>query len=390
MKSYQEFIDDCGSRSRSAQTKFDLLVYGVQDNAELFEKYSGEFKEEHYAFDNGNWGVDKKRPTPTEVLLPSGIVSKLHIRPDSPLSLKASGNTLLICHGTKELSEFRFLKRPKFWDYTINDGIPTKRYAQMYGLNCLNFNLYSGCDFQNHKLGCRFCSVKATVDKDSPIVVRKSPEDLAQVCQLATDHDSLDYIIVTGGSYVNSDMEFDKHISVVKAIREHLPWHGRVKGNVSLMPPKDMSRLVELYENGVDNPSFNIEVWPQAAFEKICPGKAKFVGFDHVLASLTKLVEYYGAGLVWSNFVAGIVPIEDMKDGFRFMAERGVIPGANIYHAEVNSDIGQSLGTIGHDYIRELYSYAAELYHKYGYKPFFNASILRNSLANEFYEGLLS
>ena len=81
--------------------------------------------------------------------------------------------------------------------------------------------------------------------------------------------------------------------------------------------------------------------------------------------------------------------IDDMKAGFSFMAERGIIPGANIYHAEVNSAIGRSIGTIDHEYVKKLYSFAAELYHKYDYKPFFNASVLRNSLANEFYEGWL-
>ena len=78
-----------------------------------------------------------------------------------------------------------------------------------------------------------------------------------------------------------------------------------------------------------------------------------------------------------------------MMDGFRFMAENGIIPGANIYHAEVKSIIGNSTGVIDKNYISRLYSYAAELYSKYNYKPFFDASVLRNSLANEFYEGLL-
>lgn len=156
-----------------------------------------------------------------------------------------------------------------------------------------------------------------------------------------------------------------------------------------MMPPKNMERLKELYDNGVDNPSFNIEVWPHSAFSHFCPGKEMYVGFDHVISSLKKLVEFYGPGMVWSNFVAGLVPIEDMKDGFRYMAENGIIPGANIYHAEVRSVIGNSLGVIDTDYVKQLYSYAAELYHKYGFKPFFDASVLRNSLANEFYEGLL-
>jgi hypothetical protein len=389
MKDLESFINNTGARKRSAQTKFDLLVYGVVDNDALFSRYAHIFKEEHYAYDNGNWGVDKNRLTPTEVLLPGGIVSKLHIRPESPLRLVEDNGTLLVCNGREELSEFRFLPRPQFWNHATSDGTPTKRLAQMYGLNCLNFNIFSGCEFHAQKLGCKFCSVQSTVQRDDPVKIKKNAAELADVCALASEHDGLDYIIITGGSYMDSDKEFDAHIEIIKAIRHKLPWNGRVKGNVSMMPPKTNEKLIELYENGVDNPSFNIEVWPESTFEKICPGKANYVGFQKIIDSLKMLVGYYGPGLVWSNFVAGITLLEDLKAGFAFMSERGVIPGANIYHAEVNSVLGTSPGRLKKEYIAELYSFAAELYRKYDYKPFFNTSVLRNSLANEFYEGLL-
>lgn len=260
----------------------------------------------------------------------------------------------------------------------------------MYGLNCLNFNIFSGCEFHGVGKACRFCSVSSTVSKDVPIEVIKKPSDLAEVCQMATNMDDPEYIIITGGSHINGDKEFDTQIKVIEAIQDHLPWDGRIKGNVSMMPPKDMGKLRQLYDLGVDNPSFNIEVWPRENFEYFCSGKSQYVGFDHILKSLDELVKYYGPGMVWSNFVAGLVPIDDMKKGFLYMAEHGIIPGANLYHAEVGSKIGNSIGTLSKDYVIELYSYAAELYNKFGYKPFFNTGILRNSLSNEFYEGLLS
>lgn len=115
MKTFTEFIKDNGSRSASASAKFDLLVHGVRDNENLFMKYAGSFKEEHYAYDNGNWGVDKRRSTPTEIILPGGIVSKIHIRPNSPLHLEESQNCLVVCNDNREISEFRFLQPPKFW-----------------------------------------------------------------------------------------------------------------------------------------------------------------------------------------------------------------------------------------------------------------------------------
>ena len=287
------------------------------------------------------------------------------------------------------MSDFTFLEKPKFWNYKTSSGIPTKNLAQMYGLNCLNFSIYSGCEFFDNGVACRFCSVKNTVNRDDPVKIKKNVEDLSDVCKLATDNDDFNYIIVTGGSYLNSDKEFEEHVKVLEAIRYNLPWNGRIKGNVAMMPPKNLDKLKKIYALEIENPSFNIEVFPKENFKNICPGKDKYVGFDHVVEALLYLKELYGKGKVWSNFVAGIVPIEDMKKGFKFMAENGIVPGANLYHAEVGSAIGNSIGVIDEKYVLDLYRFAAEMYHKYGYKPFFDTGVLRNSLANEVYEELL-
>lgn len=385
---YDDFFNS-NDRKNSALVKLKMLIYGVKDNALLFEKYAKFFKEEHYAYDNGNWDVDKNRLTPTELLLPGGIVSKLHIRPDSPLELTGEGKNIWICNEGKILSEVTFLHRPHFWEYKTSCGTPTKQLAQMYGLNCLNFNIFSGCEFHNVGKGCQFCSVKNTVNRKDPVKILKSSDELAEVCSLATEYDELEFIIITGGSYLNSELEFDRHMEVIKKVKDKLPWNGRIKGNVSMMPPKNMKRLIELYNNGVENPSFNMEVWPKHNFEKICPGKEKYVGFEHIINSLLYLEEIYGRGRVWSNFVLGITSIDDLKKGFSFMAEHGIIPGANIYHSEVGAKLGKSLGRIDEKDVLEIYHYAADLYHRYGYRPYFNAGILRNSLANEVFEGLL-
>jgi hypothetical protein len=104
---------------------------------------------------------------------------------------------------------------------------------------------------------------------------------------------------------------------------------------------------------------------------------------------MDKLVSLYGAGWGWCNFVAGLVPLEDQKAGFTAVAERGIIPGANVFHPDVGAAFGLSHKSPSEDYITQLYLHAAELYHQFGYKPFFDSSVLRNSLANEAYEGLL-
>lgn len=385
----ESFIGRAEERRSSASVKLKLLIYGVKDNPQVFVKYERVFKEEHYGYDNGNWGVDKNRLVPSEIVLPGGIVSKLHIRPSSPLEIAEDSGRFFLKENGRYLSEFMLIPRPNFWNNTTSSGIPTKKLAQLYGLNCMNINIFAGCEFWSIGKPCQFCSVKNAVKRDEQVEIVKNPQDLAEVCEFASKYDRFNYIIITGGSHLNTDEEFDKHLEVIKAVKDKLPWNGRIKGNVAMMPPRTLSKLPLLYENGIDNPSFNIEVWPQANFEKICPGKAQNVGFKHIIKALLSLRDIYGPGKVWSNFVAGIVPLDDMKAGFRFMAEHGIVPGANIYHAEVGSRIGKSMGVIDKDYILSLYRFAAELYHKYDMKPYFDAGVLRNSLANEAYEGLL-
>lgn len=381
---------DENRRKDSARVKLKLLVHGVQDNPELFESLAFKFKEEHYAYDNGNWGVDKSRLVPTELILPGNIVSKVHFRPDSPISMRRDGDLLIIEESGRVLSEFEFLPRPRFWDYQTSLGTSTKRLAQMYGKNCLNFNIFSGCQYHDTGVGCQFCSVTSTVTrKDNSVVIKKSPSELAEVCDFASTHDQIDHIIITGGSYIDSDREFDAHMAVIRAVRHKLPWGGRIRGNVSLMPPQTESKLIELYQECVDHPSFNLEVWPQTAFDRVCPGKSRYVGFSKIIKSFEILVHHYGAGRVWCNFVAGLVPLEDLMKGFDAIAEMGVIPGANIFHPEVGSNFGNTLSRPDEDFIIRVYSHAADIYHRFGYKPFFNTAILRNSLANEVYEGLI-
>ena len=205
-------------RRESANVKLKLLANGIQDDPDLFLKIQ-DFKEEHYAYDNGNWGVEAQRLIPSEILLPGDIVSKVHIRPGSPLRFVFSDNQLFIAEKGEILTSCEPLKRPEFWNYKTSEGIPAKRYAHFYGKNCLNFNIYSGCQFFSVGKQCRFCSVEATQKSHNQVEIRKSPQALAEICRLAVQHDSVEWILITGGSCLDRDEELTRHIEVLSAIR---------------------------------------------------------------------------------------------------------------------------------------------------------------------------
>lgn len=369
-----------------------MLAEGLQDDPQLFDwlwNEFGPFKEDNYAYDNGNWGVEPGRRVPSERELPGGIVVKVHVRPWSRLRLVYSEGELLVVDGQNELSPARLLPRPAFWELCTSRSTPAYRLIQLYGATCVNVNIFSGCQYFRVDSQCQFCSVQPTQARFRQVVVRKSPDELREACALGVEHADIQWYLQTGGSHLNSDEEFANHVTVLRAVREVLPWGGRIRGNLSTMPPRDLKRLADLQEVDLDHPGFNLEVWPREAFEHFCPGKAAYVGFDHIVAAFDELARLLGPGRGWCNFVAGLVPLEDMKRGFDFVAERGIVPGANVYHPDVGSSLGDSVRSPSVAYIVELYRHAAELYHRYGYRPFFDSRVLRNSLANEAYDGLL-
>lgn len=53
-KNIKKFIGRTDDRKNSAYAKLKLLVYGVQDAPDIFKEFEKDFKEEHYAYDNGN------------------------------------------------------------------------------------------------------------------------------------------------------------------------------------------------------------------------------------------------------------------------------------------------------------------------------------------------
>ncbi|MBC8495271.1 hypothetical protein H8D36_03905 [archaeon] len=377
------------TKENSTKVKALILEKGFRINENALEGLGTKFKEEHRGYDDSNWGVKKGMLVPSEILLPGNIVSCTHIRPDSPHEIRREGNKLYFFANEKNMSEVNYLPRPKLWNQTLSDGTDIKKIVNFYGWKTLNINIYSGCEFWDNKLPCKFCSVSPTQKRYGEVVVKKSPNQIREAAKKAfSAGDEIEFVLTTGGSYLDPDKEFNAHIEALNIIKEFTPWNGKIRGNTALMPPLKLERLKLLYETGMEHPSFNLEVWGAKKFTEICPGKNKYRGLNNILEAYKYAVKnFYGEGAMWCNFVAGINTLEDLKAGFTFMGDLGVIPGANVFHPDVGAKLGTKLKSPSYDYIVELYRHAAKIYHEKGFLPFFTEASLRNSLANEAFKG---
>jgi len=379
------------TKKLSTTIKVKILSRGLRFDRSALKLVDGRVKEEHRGYDDSNWGIDKKTPVPSELMLPGKITACTHIRPTSNLLVQAENGRLFIFEDRKVVSEIYYLPRPKIWNMQTSSGINMKRIANFYGRNCLSFNIYSGCEFWDIGLPCKFCSVKPTQERYGEVEKKKYPQQIAEVTKaaFALNKPKIDFILVTGGSYLDGDEETKKIIEVLEIIQPLTPWKDKIRGNTALMPPKNFGLIDKLMATNIEHPSFNLEVWGKNKFKEICPGKEKYRGWNHTMQCYKYAVKKFGRGVFWCNFVAGINKLDELKEGFAKMAELGVVPGANVFHPDVGAILGQQMKSPPEDYIIKLYRFVAKLYHKYKYLPFFNEKVLRNSLANEAYNGWL-
>lgn len=372
---------------QSTRMKAMLLSFGVRFEQEALEGLGTMYKEEHRAYDDSNWGIPKDVLVPSEMMLPGNIVVCTHIRPDSPYLVVRKGEKRYIVENGRVMTEVAFLPRPKLWSYFTKDGNSMKTVANFYGLDCLNINIYSGCEFWDIGRPCKFCSVAPTQRRFGEVKIKKTVDDVDEAVKAAfSSGDPINFILTTGGSLLDADLEVKEHIEILNVIKKYTPWGSTLKGNVALMAPKDLSLIDQLHETGIEHPAFNLEVWGKEAFAYVCPGKDRFRGYEHILEAYRYGVQVCERGMLWCNFVAGVQDLETLKEGFTAMAEMGIIPGANVFHPDVGAVFAKRKAP-SPEYIIELYRHAARLYHKFDYEPFFSESVLRNSVANEAYKG---
>lgn len=381
---------------KSAKLKLKLLINGIKIDESAFYGLGNIYKEYQYGYNDSNWIKQEKRQIiPSELVLPGQIVVAPHLRPDSPYVIKRIGDKMFVFDESSNdtISAIDYLPRPKIWDIKLSDGSKLKEYLNVYGANCLNLFIVANCDFWNEGLPCVFCSLQPTQKLHKEVVVHKPLEKIEEAITLAFENESnLDWMIITGGSLKDRRLEANRYYEVLSLIRKHIPdkWNGKIKGNAALLPSNREDDLERLFETGIEHPSFNLEVWGKELFNTYCPGKEKYASFTNLIETYKKAVNIWGPGQVWCNFVGGITPIQDLKDGFKFMADLGVVPGANIFHLDPKAPgVGLGLCEPSEEYVIDMYQYLSSLYKEYDYKPFFSESVLRNSLSNETFNGWL-
>jgi len=219
------------------------------------------------------------------------------------------------------------------------------RLANLYGGAALAFFSPRSCYFFADGSQCKFCSLAGTAAETQEFKNMLSEEDVRETVRatLQTDRHRIEQIMIVGGTVRELDRGFQHHLSLAKAALMELDAQSAsetVSIHISTMPPRDLDLIEELKEFPDIEVMFNLEVWTEESFARICPGKDRDYGRSNILKALERLRDVIGPYRAHSLLVTGLESAEYTIEGATQLAGMGVSPIINVYHSDRHSALG--------------------------------------------------
>jgi hypothetical protein len=218
----------------------------------------------------------------------------------------------------------------------MDDGCRVSQYITLYGGGSLGIFVYGHCALVDIGKACHYCSIEPNHTKgvDFEQMIRPAQVEAALTSALADTNAPISQVMLNGGNFRDMDRSFKYYVEIVRAARRALDASRRsVDLHLIVFPPRDLELFSEL--NGMDvGIAVNTEVFSPDLFQKYCPGKHEVAGQAHITAALKRAVEILGEGNVYSILVGGLEGLDSMVSGMERLADVGVTPIINVFHAD--------------------------------------------------------
>jgi radical SAM protein (TIGR04043 family) len=220
------------------------------------------------------------------------------------------------------VAELTPIARPRFYDLQTADGISYEQLARLHGSDCLATTVVQECfRYDDPKTRCGFCAIGVSLANGTTIL-RKTPEQLAEVARAAQRLDGVTHVTLTSGT-VDSPDRGALYLGVCAAAIKRAT---ELPVQVQLEPPEDPGVFRTLAELGVDDVGLHIESFDQDIRRRVTPGKAA-LGVETYFAAFEEAVKVFGRGRVSTYVILGLGESEQATlDGCRRAVAVGVYP----------------------------------------------------------------
>ena len=240
----------------------------------------------------------------------------------SPYKLASSGSALAIEGAEQECSpEITTPREPAFYGLSTADGISYRSIALLHSKDVLATTLLQTCiRFRDRSQSCQFCAIEQSIDDGA--LVRKTPEQVAEVAEAAVRLDGVKQLVMTTGTPNSDDRGARLMAETAEAVkrRVNLPIQGQCE------PPEDPSWYRRMKESGIDSLGMHLEVVEPDVRRRILPGKSE-LSLERYYEAFADAVAVFGRGEVSTYLLAGLGDSKEaLLDCSRRLIELGVYP----------------------------------------------------------------
>lgn len=343
----------------SSRLKIDLMFEGLRYSDALGDAADSAFPNFYpYRFAEGepNPTGQTKVPIPYLLTTADGTLVRIKGNSDSPWHVEGTGDggyTLCSEADPNIAVPIQFEPLPAWMTEKTSDGFPMAQAGVSLHGDMAVINVAPGCEFFLHKhdgvpMRCSFCSYGApdehTADLGQEAGKVEIPEltlrRMQETLTAALHATEINHIYLVGGSLTDWNLEAARFVQLARAVKAVNPARIPVSLGSGAIP---IDRLEQFHGEALaDNICFNLEVFSQPLFRRVCPGKDRYVGYQQWLDSLASAVKLWGRERVYSAMVAGIElePEYDMTwqraaalavQGAQHLCALGVIPIYSLY-----------------------------------------------------------
>ena len=240
----------------------------------------------------------------------------------SPYKLASSGAALAIEGPEQQCSpEITTPREPEFYSLSTTDGISYRSIALLHSKDVLATTLLQTCiRFRDRSQSCQFCAIEQSIEDGA--LVRKTPEQVAEVAEAAVRLDGVKQLVMTTGTPNSDDRGARLMAETAEAVkrRVNLPIQGQCE------PPEDPRWYRRMKESGIDSLGMHLEVVEPDVRRRILPGKSE-LSLERYYEAFAEAVAVFGRGEVSTYLLAGL---GDSKEALLACSQRlielGVYP----------------------------------------------------------------
>jgi radical SAM protein (TIGR04043 family) len=238
----------------------------------------------------------------------------------SPYVLKAEDDGYAVYRDGRRLVEASVQQRPRFYDLTTADGIPFWKIALLH-LDSFASTVVQTCAYWGNEDQCRFCGIGVSLDAGRTIV-KKSPEQLAEVACAARELDgAVDATLTTGSS-----RGVDRGARYVARCGQAVKDASGLPVEVQFEPPTDLGVLDEVAARGIDSVGIHVESFDPEVLQHVAPAKAR-TGIERYFTTWERAVALFGEGQVSTYVILGMGEDPELTvQGCRRAVDMGVLP----------------------------------------------------------------